>query len=689
MRTAVLPACILLAASVLGQVRINELQCARTAGTDGKGPNGDWVELYNAGDSTVNLEGHILVLGMRMERIRNGVVIGPGEHRVLWCDRGPGHDHLDLKLPRKGGTLLLVAPDGTRVLDLFRWPAMMPGVSMGRTIDGGKDWGFMDRPTPGGPNADAVPRLLASPVVEERGGMLAITGPEEAEIRYTTDGSDAGPEAGVYRGAFPLRPGMVVRARAYAPDAIPSDEMVWTPSVADTAWALVIPPEDLVGPNGIADTLHGNHARKGKDWRRRAWVQHDGQTYPVEMAIAGSGSRSLPKRNFKLSVRKRYGGYAPITLPDGTRWREILLRADASPNAFLRNAFIEEVQRRSGDRLEVQPSSAVPLYLNGAFQGMYRVMPAKGNEWLRSVGGDASVEIVEGPAAVPVKGSSKGYLKALEALQRGMAIDSLERLMDVGSLVELACFDLWTGRADHEMNVRAWRPRQTDGRWRWVLYDMDMWAPPADRTVQRMMGAAVPEAPFLQPILAHPALADRLLARLEALCATTLSPEQALAIADSLHARNQVLMELDHQCWKDHMPMVPPGEGIMALRDHIRHRSGILLRQLADMGRHRLLTLTVQVEPAAAGHVEVEGLFLTDRRKKMEVFGKVPLQLRAVAGEGMEFVGWKGSDDQDCNLTHVPSTDRQLVAVFRPSGLSGQGSLQERFEQQSPVGIAE
>lgn len=681
--------CLLFGGAVHGQVLINELQCARTAGTDGKGVHGDWVELYNAGTGRVDLGGHILALGMRIARIPVGMEIGPGGHRVLWCDPHGGPESIPLKLPRDGGTLLLVAPDGERVLDLFRWPALPPGVSMGRATDGSRDWGFAPEPTPGMANGSILGRLLPMPAFAERNGLLAISGPDHAEIRYTTDGTEAGPDAERYTGPLSLPPGLVVRARAYAADAVSSREAVWTPALADSCWALVIAPQDWQGPDGIADTANGNHARKGKAWQRQAWVQHDGKLFPVGMAIAGSGSRSLPKRNFKLSVRDRFQGTSPVCLPDGTPWRHVTLRADASPNAFLRNAFIGEMVRRSGDRLEVQPASAVPLYLNGDFQGLYRAMPAKGAEWLRSLNEGAPVEIVEGPAAVAVKGSAKGYLKALEALKRGIAIDSLDRLMDVESLVELACFDLWTGRADHEMNVRAWRPMQPGGRWRWVLYDMDLWAPPADRTVQRMTGAMVPEAPFLRAILDHPALGERLLARMAALCATTFSPDQALPVADSLYARNRRLMELDHRRWRDQMPMVSPGDGIAALRDHITGRAGPLLRQLAEQGRHRLHTLTVQVEPAGAGRVAVEELALTGRRKTMEVFDGVPLHVHAIAREGMEFAGWKGMEDASAELVLEPRSDRQLVAVFRPSGLSGQGPLQQRLEQQTPVGIAQ
>lgn len=680
--------CLVLAFPGTAQVLINEVQCARIPGTDGEGPDGDWVELFNAGRAPVDLGGHILAMGMRMVRIQPDRVINPGEHRVFWCGRDQGPDHLAIKLSWRGGSLLLVAPDGMQVLDMFSWPTMAPGVSLGRVPDGGQAWGFMTAPTPGGSNGKALPRSLPPPVIVQQGDRLVITGAVEAELRFTTDGSEPQQNSRLYEAPIAVLPGMVLRTRAFAHDAVASGDAVFVPALNDGAWALVVAPEDLTGPEGIANVRLGNHARSGKAWQRKAWVQHGGSAMPIGLSIAGSGSRSLPKRSYKLEVRDRFGGEGLIGLPDGGYWKNVMLRADGSPNAFLRNAFMEEVAHRGGNKVDVQPAMPVPLYLNGEFQGLYRVMPAKGNEWLGSLNAGGPVDIVEGPAAVAVRGSAKAYRHALDALRKAAPIDSLARLMDLESLVELACYDLWTGRADHEMNVRAWRPRRPDGRWRWVLYDMDMWSAPDDRTVHRMAAPVVPEAPFLTEILAHPDLQRRLLARLAALCATSLSPEHAIPMLDSLLAQHRGLMERDHRRWSEELNMPLPDDGAELLRKHISRRADYLFKELADQVGRSLYTITVQVEPAGSGHVELEQLPLDDGQK-LKVFGQVPLRFRAVAKEGMEFAGWKGNTGEPEELLLSPNGDRRLTALFRPAGLSSQGGLHQRLKQQPPVGVAQ
>ncbi len=672
MRPVLFLAWICWAGLLTAQVRINEVQCTRMPGTSGEGPDGDWVELYNAGSRTVDLGGHLLVAKGRTARVPPGLVIAPGAFRVLWCGKQALADHIPLKLPRMGGSLLLIAPDGATVLDLFSWPLLPPGVSIGRAVDGERAWGFFQEPTPGGPNKRACTTLWPPPQFKQTERGLVISGPDGAETCFTTDGTVPTPRSAHWTVPLALPAGTVVHARNMAAGAPPGPVAVFTAGLPDSAWALAIDQADLYGPAGIADTATGNFARSGRAWQRQAWLQQGGTALPVGLSIAGSGSRSLPKRNYKVAVRDRFGGTDALHLPDGTAWRTMGLRADATPHAFLRNTFMEEVARRGGGRVDVQPGLAVPLYLNGAYQGLYRAMPAKGGEWLRSLNKGAEVQVAadDGDHQLP-----ESYKRTAAALLGDCSRDSLERLIDLRSLVELACFDLWTGRADHEINVRAWRSAGPAGRWRWVMYDMDQWAPPAERTLERMCGARSAEEPFLPQLLGRKDRQQLFLARFTALCATVLSPGQARGLADSLVARHGPAMLADHARWSGRMPMVAPAEAHAALVRHITQRNAQVLRQLAEHTGRAQCRLSVQVEPAGAGIVAVEGLALAGSRTAVEGFAGVPLQLEAKPAAGMEFDGWRGVAAQEAGITLAPQGNMRLVAVFRPQALSRKGGL--------------
>lgn len=673
-----------------GQVRINELQCTRAPGSNGQGAAGDWVELYNAGSGTVELGGYQLALNGRSERLAKGLLIGPRAQLVLWCDAMDEPGHIALKLPRNGGTLLLVAPNGSDVLDLFQWPALPPGVSMGRRRDGGLEWGFFPFPTPGSANvaAEAKSRLLPTPAVVEQGQRITMEAGAGMEVRYTLDGSLPDGSSPLYSGPLEVPPGTVVRSRSFAADAVDGSCVLRTAALPDTAWALMMAPQDLSGAAGIADVPSGNFARRGRQWQRQAWLQRNKEIIPVGIAIAGNGSRSLPKRNFKLLVRDRFQKRGELMLPDSSQWDEVFLRADGTPHAFLRNVFMEEVAKRSGGRVDVQPSSALPLYLNGKYQGLYRAMPAKGKEWMGSLAGGFPADIIEGPGARAVSGKAMAYLRMVQAIGAGAALDSLEQWADLGSLVELACFDLWTGRADHELNVRCWRPRIPGGRWRWVMYDMDQWAPAEDRTVQRLCSSPVPETPFIPQLLSQPGLRGLLLARLSALAATTLSADRGAALADSLYFRYKDAMVQDHAHWAAAMEVPAPAKSRTELLKHIAARNASLLGQLADRTGLPLHKVSVEVEPRRSGQVLVEALPFTGSTRTMQAFAQVALHFKAMPSPGMEFAGWKGAEGDGDRLAVIPRSNMRITAVFRPVAVSRHGGgLQQRSEQAGPVGI--
>ncbi|MCI1751614.1 MAG: CotH kinase family protein [Flavobacteriales bacterium] len=676
---------VLLAHSLLGQVRINELQCARSPGSDGKGANGDWVELYNVGTAAVDMAGSAFVIDGVSHKLKGPLMIAPRSRRVLWCDGDPkaGTDHLELKLPRTGGTLLLVAADKVSVLDLFHWPAMPAGCSIGRKEDGGRAWGFFDRPGPGAANNDrfAADKVLETPLTTIEKGRLRIDLPQGAsEVRYTLDSSDPDERSAVYATPLAASVGTVVRARAFAPGAIASGEAVFASGIPTGAWSLVIAPSDLQGPNGIADVPSGNFSRSGLEWQRQAWLQNsagNGSATPVGVAIAGSGTRSLAKRNFKVFAKDRFGATDLLQSPDGSAYEEMILRADASPNAFLRNEFMNEVARRSGGNVDVQQANAMPLYLNGEYQGLYRSMPAKNKAWAKDLNAGKPVELVDGAGPRAVSGGLKNYVALIQAMAADAGAEALDSIVDLNSLIDLACFDLWSGRGDHDLNVRCWRPRSDAGKWRWVLYDMDQWAPPEERTVQRLCATAVPETPFVPQLLNDPDLRNRLLARMSALLATTLSADRTAGLLDSLYDQHAEDMAQDYARWHDELEMPTSKAAKAEIADHLKGRNAPLMAQLRQTTGLKSRSITVAIEPAGAGTVLLENLPLTDDQRTVESFANVALHLLAVPATGMEFMGWKNAENTAPTLVLSGQRDERAVAVFRPSGSASKNALKQ------------
>ncbi len=660
-------------------VLINELQpaCQRSLSTP-EGDHPDWVELIGTGPRTIDLKGHTLSLGTKHHRFTSTLTLAPKEHLLLLFDGHPerGVTHVDLKLAREGGTLLLIAPDGSTVIDLYSWPMLPADVSIGRMPDGARSWSFFPTPSPGKPNikTSALTAMAGPVVLVMEQGHIRVHPPTKDPIRFTTDGSPVNSSSPLLTDDLMTIPGHVIRARRVPVNALPGPETMITVQAGvqeSTFISIAAAPSTLYNDTSgiLADGTSANFSRSGNEWQAPVLVEQNfgdsSVVRPLGLAVAGSGSRSLAKRSFKLFARDRFGSAAPIELPGAGAWDELFLRADATPHAFLRNLFAEQVVVRAGGKLDVQDSRPVPLFLNGTYQGLYRAMPPKNGPWLMDRSGAEAIDLVDGPGSHALRGSEDGLSRAIEALRRDAPIDSLAMCIDLQSLVELASLDLYTGRADHDLNVRCWRPRTPEGRWRWIMFDMDLWAPANENSLERMCSATALEAPYIPLLMAHPDLGPQLIARLEGLLATVLSPAQSTELLDSLYDAHRTALDRDHQRWAQELEPPSPQSTWEDLRAHIQQRPNALMTHFAKHTGRSLRTVRFECPDPLQGQLFIEDLPMTTPNATQQFLAGIPLRVSAVAGVGWEFAGWEGTNGGSPVRTIDPAIVRTVRPLFR------------------------
>lgn len=657
-------------------VLINEV-CASNHGNfiDAEGRTPDWIELHNPGTGALDLSGWRIAINGR-QHIVDGPLRIPGKgHLLLRCDGKPerGTDHLGFTLPRDGGAILLIAPDGVTIADLFTYPALPADVSIGRLPDGAKDWGWFAQPSPGRSNSatESVRGRSKTPIIQiTNAGPLELGIESRGKVRFTLDGSDpSSADAFQYHGPVTVERSSVVRAIAHEAGRYESEEaslLIPARSEPADAIALALAPEDLFGDSlGIYHPgAQQNHTRKGKAWEREAMLQIGDDAMPVGLRLFGSGSRGAGKRSFKLYARSRYDSPEEgFDFLDGTRVHESILRADAGPHAFLRNTVIEQLVTRCGVRVEVQPSMADPLYLNGAYWGLYRWMPAKDTEWLKQRCGAEALDVLEGPAMSERSGQDTHFLQAQRVLLNIAPFDSIAAAIDLGSLIDLACIDLWTGRADHDLNVRCFRPRQPGGRWRWVLFDMDLWSTPAENSVERMCSATLPETPFVPQLIQHPRLQELLLARMTALQAAAflLIPE----IADSLYHVHAEDLIADHKRWELQLETPHPEASLNEVKSFATLRPQHVFAHLAQRTGRKVHVVRILAPSAELGRLLIEGLPLPPGKHEVRCFTGVPVHIEARPAHGAEFTGWSGLGSSEPSQRLDLAKVKKLNAGFR------------------------
>lgn len=143
---------------------INELMSRNdTTTADDLGEFDDWCELYNAGETAINLAGKFLTDNTAEpdKFPLPSEILAPGDWILYWLDNDPeqGPGHAPFKLSGSGESLALYESSSTpgewQLLDLIEFGASDPDISLGRITDGDPQWVWFSAPTPDGSNNGA------------------------------------------------------------------------------------------------------------------------------------------------------------------------------------------------------------------------------------------------------------------------------------------------------------------------------------------------------------------------------------------------------------------------------------------------------------------------------------------------------------------------------------------------------
>ena len=184
---------------------------------DEDGEHPDWIELYNPGETAINLSGWYLT-----DKSDNlikwklpAVTLNTDSYLVVFAsekDRTASADklHTNFKLSGSGEFLALVEPDGTTISSSFGefYPAQRADVSFGLFRD---QQIYFDHPTPGLQNT--LGNQLLSPVFSQKRGFYSApfdvslsVADNNLKIYYTTDGTRPSKENGtLYSGTIRIQ----------------------------------------------------------------------------------------------------------------------------------------------------------------------------------------------------------------------------------------------------------------------------------------------------------------------------------------------------------------------------------------------------------------------------------------------------------------------------------------------------
>jgi hypothetical protein len=275
---------------------INEFMASNNSSSGIHDPHGDyddWIEIYNLGDTSVDMAGMYLTDDLTDPtkfHIPTGyssqTTIPARGFLVFWADdeTTQGPLHTNFKLSGSGEEIGLYDTDGITQIDAVVFGAQATNISYGRYPDAEENWRFFSTATPGAANNNAYLGEIDNVDLSRQRGFydtnfmltLACT-TSGTNIYYTTDGRPpiAGevntPTSIRYTSPISISSTKCIRAAAiktgYKPSPIETHTYIFGASSAVKAMPLISlvgdPNQTFYEPNGIMAIVGGYYASDG------------------------------------------------------------------------------------------------------------------------------------------------------------------------------------------------------------------------------------------------------------------------------------------------------------------------------------------------------------------------------------------------------------------------------------------
>lgn len=270
-------------------------------------------------------------------------------------------------------------------------------------------------------------------------------------------------------------------------------------------------PDGLYSKNGGLFVLNNGESawsantHDTRDWERQTnFTMFDANgeylfDQEVGIKIRGTSTRGAAQKSLNVYARAEYGSkeFSSEVFPERTR--SIILRNDFVNIHHLGQGYLQDL---ISDRdVLTQESYPVLVFLEGEYYGVYMLYErfsenfaedrygiADDNVWTaKKFAGDWGAEF-DAPTTEGLLDCQKDlndilvYIRDHDMSQK-KHYDYVCSKIDMDSLIDLLCFQLYIGNVDFSLaqNISAWRAIEVDpsnpyadGRWRFVVYDLDI-----------------------------------------------------------------------------------------------------------------------------------------------------------------------------------------------------------------------
>lgn len=506
----------------------------------------------------------------------------------------------------------------------------------------------------------------------------------------------------------------VVRFRAVAPGYIPS-RVVTRTYLVDFGGSLPVvsiatAPADLVSErSGIlvagADASSMPPYYGANFWRRWEKAVNAELIDPsstntfnqvVGLQVHGNYSRSAPQKSLELHARKRYGlGKIRCPVFPGVavdEFETLMLRNGGNDwnRGIMRDYALQGLV--SGLNLGTQAGRPVHVFLNGEYYGILNLREFADENHVTAHFGVSrdNIDMVFGEREV-VAGDMVDYNKLVwfarvNDLQDPAKYAVAINWIDIDNYIDYEITQIYCDNRDWPgNNVLCWRSRTGDGRWRWIVDDLDACFDERDDGPSRNtlsvalwgepFGPAAQSALVFRSLMKNADFRSRFVSRFTEFLNTRFLPENVIARIDDVESGLTYDVDRHIGRWKDsgdyNWPTIQSvsqwRENVEQMRTFARARPAYVrshLDSLLELGG--TVSLTLDVVPKGAGTVRIDRLQLAEGQFPWSgfYFRKQPVTLQAMAQPGYRFVRWLGVENTNETVSLLFESDALVAAEF-------------------------
>ena len=677
---------------------------------DEDGDSPDWIELYNPGEDPIDLCGYGLSdKSIQLFKWTFPSIVLPSNSFLVVFASGKDRDyrHTNFKINSSGESLFLSSPEGL-IVDSVEIPNLPVDVSYGRQDDYEGNWFYFMTPTPWEANNSTAYNTPTPGLVDfsPKGGLhdgsvsvTLSTSLPESKIYYTLDGSVPDDGSAIANNSLTIDNTTVVRARIKTSgvflDLTNTHSYVINKETDLAVMSITAIPDDLW------NSTTGIYINYESDEEIPVHIElYDpkgaaGFSQDVGMKMFGGWSRHFPQKSFAFFARKQYGlsniNYKLFPTLHFNEYESFVLRNSGGDFdiTHVRDAMMQQLI--ADIDLETQAYRPVVVYLNGEYWGILNMREKLNEHYIEAHQGikEEDLDMLQNNQDV-IHGDNEHYNAMIDYIDNNdMALaesySHIKNQIDIDNYLNYMVSELYFGNVDWPgWNIKYWRPRTENGKWRWMVYDLDdgFWQDGPEYYGYDNMyyfalatnGEEWPNPPWstllFRRLLENDEFFEDFVNRYADYMNTIWQPavvnHKIALIQDEIDeemVHHLARWNLSYNDWQDEMDILHEFANARVEEVYSNTISYFNLLGLVDLDIH--------IETAGGGVVHLNNtLDIYNPLWHGIYFQDIPVQVEAIAQTGYKFIGWNlGGIAKSSPKLKLPMSDNTIItAYFEPDG---------------------